>query len=74
MLEALRKSVGWSTVETGLAAMRDGRSMVYVLEFDGAPAASGALVMQAESRDLADGKRRSLVSNLIVDPRFQGHG
>lgn len=74
VLESLRKSVGWSTVETGLAAMREGRSVAYILEMDGAPAASGALVMQAESHDLADGKQRSLVSNLIVDPRFQGRG
>jgi ribosomal protein S18 acetylase RimI-like enzyme len=51
-----------------------GRSLMYVLEADGTPAASGALVLIAEDKDLADGHERGLVSNLIVDRRFQGHG
>jgi len=74
LIQGLRASVGWSTVETGLASMAAGRSIVYVLDLDREPAASGALVLRADDPDLADGASTALISNLIVDPRFQGHG
>jgi ribosomal protein S18 acetylase RimI-like enzyme len=73
-LRHLRASVGWSTVETGLASAAGGRSVVYILEKGGQPAASGALVLRSEDLALADGETSALVSNLIVDARFQGHG
>jgi len=74
IIQALRASVGWSVAETGLAAMAEGRSVVYIVELDGQPLASGVLVLQSDDRDLADGRRHALISNLIVDARHQGHG
>ncbi len=74
LIERLRIAVGWSAAETGLSSMEQGRSIIYIAHMDGEPAASGALVLKAEDADLADSRTRALISNLIVDPRFQGHG
>lgn len=74
LIEDLRASVGWSTGETGLTSMLRGRSVIYILEVDGVPAASGALVLYTEDPDLADDDSNGLVSNLIVEPKFQGQG
>ena len=74
ILQDLRTSVGWSTADTGLPAMLAGRSVVYILELDHKPAASGALVFRADAADLADGEQRALISNLIVDAAYQSHG
>lgn len=74
LLRRLRASVGWSTAETGLASMVAGRSVVYLLEMDGRPAGSGALVLRSDDPDLADGRARALISNLIVEGRHQGMG
>lgn len=66
--------MGWSTAETGLLSMQHGRSVIYIAEIDGVPAASGALVFKNEDTDLANGTSHAMISNLIVDPRFQKHG
>lgn len=73
-IERLRASVRWSTAETGLTSMLAGRSMIYLLEVEGIPAASGALVLRSDDQVLADGSTTALISNLIVDPSFQSHG
>jgi len=74
VIQHLRASVGWSTIETGLSSMAAGRSIVYVLEVDDEPAASGALVLRSEDPELADGETSALVSNLIVNSNHQSHG
>lgn len=74
VIEALRRSVGWSSVDTGLVSMARGRSVVYLLEVDGGVAASGALVFRGEDPELADGATSALISNLIVNPSFQKRG
>jgi ribosomal protein S18 acetylase RimI-like enzyme len=74
LLEKLRASVGWSTAETGLTAVEAGRSVIYILNVDGEPAASGALVFRNDDPELADGASRAMISNLIVSPRYQDHG
>jgi len=74
VIERLRASVGWSMLETGLSSMQQGRSIIYILEVNDMPAASGALVLNGEDEDLAEGRSRALISNLIVDPRFQSRG
>ena len=74
VIQALRASVGWSTVETGLASMLAGRSIVYILEVDGVAAASGSLILMSDDHDLADGSTTALVSTLIVNSDYQSHG
>jgi ribosomal protein S18 acetylase RimI-like enzyme len=74
LIENLRRSVGWSSFETGLASMQHGRSAVFILEVNGQGVASGALIFRSDDTDLADGATRALISNLIVNPEFQSHG
>lgn len=74
LIEELRRSVGWSPFETGLASMQHGRSVVFILEVSGRGVASGALIFRSDDTDLADGASRALISNLIVNPGYQGHG
>ncbi len=74
VVERLRFSVGWMSPDTGLAAMARGLSKVYILEMSGKPVASGALVYKGDDDDLADSRERGLISNLIVDPAYQGRG
>jgi ribosomal protein S18 acetylase RimI-like enzyme len=74
LIEDLRRSVGWSPLETGLTSMMHGRSAVFILELNGRGVASGALIFRSDDSDLADGSTRALISNLIVNPEFQSHG
>jgi ribosomal protein S18 acetylase RimI-like enzyme len=74
LISSLRESVGWSAIETGLVSMAAGRSVVFVLELDSRPAASGALIFKSDDPDLADGRKTGLISNLIVHSDFQNHG
>jgi ribosomal protein S18 acetylase RimI-like enzyme len=48
--------------------------MVYMIDVDGEPAASGILTWRDSDPDLCDGHTTAHLSNLIVDPRFQGRG
>jgi ribosomal protein S18 acetylase RimI-like enzyme len=74
LIEELRRSVGWSPFETGLASMEHGRSVVFILEVGGRGVASGALIFRSDDTDLADGTSMALISNLIVNPEYQSHG
>jgi ribosomal protein S18 acetylase RimI-like enzyme len=73
-IQQLRASVGWSTAETGLRAMAEGRANVYLLEVNGVPVASGVLGLQENDKELADGVAIAHISNLIVHPAYQDQG
>jgi ribosomal protein S18 acetylase RimI-like enzyme len=73
---ALRRACGWSaeTVAQQFRAMRDGRREIWIAESDGYLVGTCTVEWVADDAQLADGRTRAHISNLVVHPTYRRRG
>jgi ribosomal protein S18 acetylase RimI-like enzyme len=73
---ALRRACGWSaeTVGQQFRNMREGRREIWIAECDGYLVGTGTVEWLADDSQLADGRTRAHISNLVVHPSYRRRG
>jgi ribosomal protein S18 acetylase RimI-like enzyme len=72
----LRRACGWSaeTVGQQFRAMREGRREIWIAECDGYLVGTCTVEWLADDQQLADGRTRAHISNLVVHPTYRRRG